>query len=162
MTPHRFASQERDMPALPHALFGLAFFGSLVCSVAVYARDAYRIEVLTSSERPIIDVDNERLRNASVASYAVDGIDRFQSALSEGLSTDHKVAKAEALRRVQQLDEVRLAPAKNAAVGLAKAVQYGVDRYPAIVFDEQVVVYGVTDLVEALDHYEDWQAEQAR
>ena len=51
---------------------------------------------------------------------------------------------------------------KNAAIGLAKAVQYGIDRYPAVVFDGRVVVYGVTDLVEALDRYEAWEQEVAR
>ena len=55
-----------------------------------------------------------------------------------------------------------MAPAKNAAIGLAKAVQYGIDRYPAIVFDGRVVVYGVTDLVEALDRYKAWRWEPAR
>ena len=55
-----------------------------------------------------------------------------------------------------------MAPAKNAAFGLAKAVQYGVDRYPAIVFEGRAVVYGVTDLVEALNRYEAWQREQTR
>jgi integrating conjugative element protein (TIGR03757 family) len=45
---------------------------------------------------------------------------------------------------------------QRAAMGLAKAVQYGVDRYPAIVFDGQVVVYGITDLEAALQHYRAW------
>ena len=92
----------------------------------------------------------------------VDGLERFESRLSEGLPADTKAARAEALRRVQQLDDTRMAPAKNAAIGLAKAVQYGVDRYPAIVFDGRAVIYGVTDLVEALDRYDAWQREQAR
>jgi integrating conjugative element protein (TIGR03757 family) len=54
-----------------------------------------------------------------------------------------------------------MGPAKNAAFGLAKAAQYGVDRYPAIVFDGRAVVYGVTDLVDAVERYETWQREQA-
>ena len=41
-------------------------------------------------------------------------------------------------------------------------LQYGIDRYPAVVFDGRVVVYGVTDLVEALDRYEAWEQEVAR
>ncbi len=52
-----------------------------------------------------------------------------------------------------------MAAIQNAAVGLAKAIQYGVDRYPAIVFGGEVVVYGLTDLSPALDHYQAWQAE---
>ena len=37
-------------------------------------------------------------------------------------------------------------------------MQYGVDRYPAIVFNGEAVVYGLTDLSNALDHYRTWQA----
>mgnify|MGYP005733276675 FL=1 len=36
----------------------------------------------------------------------------------------------------------------------------GIDRYPAIVFDGPAVVYGVTELVEALDRFENWQRDQ--
>ncbi|MEA3275692.1 MAG: DUF1525 domain-containing protein, partial [Pseudomonadota bacterium] len=37
------------------------------------------------------------------------------------------------------------------------AAEYGIDRYPAIVLDGQAVVYGVTDVGEALRHYRMWQ-----
>ena len=50
-----------------------------------------------------------------------------------------------------------MAPAKDAAIGLAKAVQYGVDRYPAVVVNGTAVVYGVTDLVEAVARYQAWR-----
>ena len=150
------------MLAFSHALVGLTLFGPLVFGVPVWADGALSVEVFTASERPITGVEDERLRTATVTTYAVDGLERFESGLSEGLPQDPEAAKTEALRRIQQLDDARMAPAKNAAIGLAKAVQYGVDRYPAIVFDGRAVVYGVTDLVEALDRYEAWQREQAR
>ena len=51
---------------------------------------------------------------------------------------------------------------KHAALGLARAVQYGVDRYPAIVFNATAVVYGVTGLVEAVQRYDAWRGAQAR
>lgn len=150
------------MLALTHALVGLTFFGPLIHSLPVWAGDVFSIEVFTTSERPVNGADHEQLRKATLTTYSVDGLDRFQSALSEGLPADPEAAKAEALRRVQQLDDTRMAPARNSAIGLAKAVQYGVDRYPAIVFDGRAVIYGVTDLVEALDRYDAWQREQAR
>lgn len=150
------------MLALSHALVGLALFGPLAFSVPVWASDALVIEVFTTSEQPVVGGEHERLRTATVTIYAVDGLERFESGLSEGLPNDPDAAKAEALRRIQHPDEARMGPAKNAAFGLAKAVQYGVDRYPAIVFDGRAVVCGVTDLVEALDRYEAWQREQTR
>ena len=157
---HRPANLDRDMLALSHALVGLTLFGPLVFGVPVWADDALVIEVFTTSEQRVVGAEHERLRTATVTTYAVDGLERFESELSEGLPADPEAAKAEALRRIQRLDDARMAPAKNAAVGLAKAAQYGIDRYPAIVFDGQAVVYGVTELVEALDRFEAWQREQ--
>lgn len=150
------------MLALSHALVGLTLFGPLAFSAPAWAGDALIIEVFSTSEQPIVGAEHERLRTATVRIYAVDGLERFESGLSEGLPADPDAAKAEALRRIQLLDDARMAPAKNAAFGLAKAVQYGVGRQPAIVFDGRAVVYGVTDLAQALDRYEAWQREQTR
>ncbi|MGE3567276.1 MAG: TIGR03757 family integrating conjugative element protein [Gammaproteobacteria bacterium] len=159
---HRPAIRDTEMLALSHALVGLTLFGPLALSAPVWAGEALVIEVFTTGEQPVVGGEHERLRTATVTIYVVDSLDRFESGLSEGLPADPEAAKAEALRRIQHLDDARMVPAKNAAYGLAKAVQYGVDRYPAIVFDGRAVVYGVTDLVEALDLYEAWQREQTR
>jgi len=150
------------MLALSHALVGLTLFGPLVFSAPVWAADALVIEFFTTGGQPVVATEHERLRTATITTYAVDGLERFESGLSEGLPADPDAAKAEALRRIQHLDDARMVPAKNAAFGLAKAVQYGVDRYPAIVFDGRAVVYGLRDLVEAFDRYEAWQREQTR
>lgn len=150
------------MLALSNALVVLTLFGPLVFSAPVWAGDALVIEVFSTSEQPIVGAKHERLRTVTITIYAVDGLKRFESGLSEGLPADPDAAKAEALRRIQHLDYARMVPAKNAAFGLAKAVQYGVDRYPAIVFEGRAVVYGVTGLVEAHNHYEAWQREQIR
>ena len=150
------------MLALCHTLVGLALIGPFAFSLPVWSGDALVIEVFTTSEQRVVGADHERLRTATITTYAVAGLERFESGLSEGLPGDPAAAKAEALRRIQRLDDARMAPAKNAALGLAKAVQYGVDRYPAIVFDGHAVVYGVTDLVEALDRFETWRRDQTR
>jgi len=151
-----------SMPAFSHDLHGLVLFGALLLSGTVQATVPLSIEAFTAGKSQITGVEDERLRVTTVTTYTVDGLERFESGLSEGLPQDPEAAKAEALRRVQQLDDPRMAPAKNAAIGLAKAIQYGIDRYPAIVLNERAVVYGVTDLVEALKRYEAWQREQAR
>jgi integrating conjugative element protein (TIGR03757 family) len=61
------------------------------------------------------------------------------------------------LQRFQQLNEKDRTRMKQAAIGLAKAVQYGVDRYPAMVFDGGAVIYGVTDIHQALLRYRQWR-----
>ena len=50
---------------------------------------------------------------------------------------------------------------KNAYAGVLKAMTYGIDRYPAMVFDHgAAVIYGVTDLNEALEAYRQWYRRQ--
>ncbi len=100
----------------------------------------------------------EAHQNIEVQIYDLDGIQRIETQLSSNLPIDPNQSKQITLQRIQQLDEQATSAIQNAAVGLAKAMQYGVDRYPAIVFDGEVVVYGLTELSAALDHYRNWQA----
>ncbi|PCH60988.1 MAG: hypothetical protein COC05_02485 [Gammaproteobacteria bacterium] len=41
--------------------------------------------------------------------------------------------------------------------GVGKGSVYGVERYTAIMFDGEVVIYGVTDIREALHRYQQWR-----
>ncbi|MDZ7753230.1 MAG: TIGR03757 family integrating conjugative element protein [Gammaproteobacteria bacterium] len=134
----------------------------MVLGTPVWAGEVLSIEAFTTSERAISGADQGRLRSATVTIYTVDGLGRFESGLSADLPADPEAAKAEALRRIQQLDDTRMAPARSAAMGLARAVQYGVDCYPAVVFDGSAVIYGVTDLEDALERYAFWREGQAR
>ncbi|MEA1890523.1 MAG: DUF1525 domain-containing protein, partial [Pseudomonadota bacterium] len=62
------------------------------------------------------------------------------------------------LQRIQDMDEKTNARMQRSATGITKAMQYGIDRYPAIIFDGQVVIYGVTDLETAFEQYQSWRA----
>ena len=50
---------------------------------------------------------------------------------------------------------------EHSATSLSKALHYGVEKYPAIVFDGELVVYGLTDLTLALTQYRRWQSGEA-
>ncbi|WP_268745429.1 TIGR03757 family integrating conjugative element protein [Methylomarinum vadi] len=78
------------------------------------------------------------------------------------MPADPAQSKRIALDRIQHMDDQSKTKMQMAAQGLAKAMQYGVDRYPAIVFDGQAVVYGVTDVQSALAHYRVWRREGKR
>lgn len=145
------------MLAISHALVALTLFGPLLFSAALQAGEPLTLEVFTGAEFPVSGQDDRRLEGGSVTVYAVDGLKQFEATLSRNLPAGANAAKAEALRRIGELDDARMAPAKDAAIGLAKAVQYGVDRYPAVVVNGTAVVYGVTDLVEAVARYEAWR-----
>jgi len=150
------------MFVISHALLAMALIGPLIFSAALQAGEPLVVEVFVATEFPVSGQNDRRLQGATVTVYAADGLEQFESTLSQNLPADANAAKAEALRRIGELNDARMAPAKDAALGLAKAVKYGVDRYPAIVVNGTAAVYGVTDLAEAVSHYEAWRADQSR
>ena len=116
------------------------------------------VEVFTSSEYSFASTNDasNKLRGLDITVYEIDGIESMERYLSADIPADPAQSKQIALRRIQAMDERTRARMKQSAVGLAKAMQYGVNRYPAIVFDGQAVVYGVTDVQAALVHYQAW------
>jgi integrating conjugative element protein (TIGR03757 family) len=127
----------------------------------VLHQEALLVEAFTTTYREVqwesVAGTNEVHKNIDVQIYELDGIQRFEAQLSSNLPADPNQSKHIALQRIQQLDEANRARMQRAAVGLAKAVQYGVDRYPAVVFDSAAVVYGVTNIHKALLHYQQWR-----
>ncbi|PCJ36264.1 MAG: TIGR03757 family integrating conjugative element protein [Cellvibrionales bacterium] len=123
------------------------------------------IEVFTSSESPI---KNSNIQRSSMGAgmeftrYEIDRISRFQGELSEGLPKDAAQAKQLVLARFQLMDAAVSQQLENSGKGLAKALHYGVDRYPAIVFDGRAVVYGLTDVEEAIKRYTQWRESSPR
>lgn len=124
------------------------------------------VEVFTTTELP---VTSESILNRQPDStemefhiYELDGIQRIETKLSDGLTADPEQSKQVVLQRFQQLHEEDRARMQRAAMGLAKAMQYGIDRYPAIVFDGDVVIYGMTDIGEALHRYQAWREGRGR
>ncbi len=125
-------------------------------------QQAILVEVFTTADRYLqweLEAETKAVdQNIDIHLYELDDIQQFETLLSSNLPADPDLSKQIATQRIQQLDEQTMAAVQNAAVGVAKAMQYGVDCYPAIVFDSEVVVYGLTDLSSALDHYRTWRA----
>ena len=113
------------------------------------------IEVFTDSSLQIVFENN--LANV----YVIDRVHKLQEELSIDLPADSESAKALALQRFQRMDTQLSRELENAAKGLVQAMQYGIDRYPAIVFDGQAVVYGLSDIRAATQLYQRWQAGSA-
>jgi len=123
---------------------------ALLCPSAWASEDPESIEVFANSTFQPID----SMKHTTV--YRLDRIDELQKALSHQLPSDPEQAKQLALRRFQRMDAPLSHQLENAAMGLVLALQYGISRYPAIVFDGQAVVYGVTDIETAARLYDHW------
>ncbi len=121
------------------------------------------IEIFTATDQPISAIDTfvEEHPAIGVQFHQLDAIKRLQARLSRGLSADPEQAKHVVLERLQRLSKATQRQLQRSATALAKAMQYGVEKYPAIVFDGELVVYGVSDLSVALRHYRHWHAGEA-
>ena len=135
-----------------YLIFTIALAGAF-SSIAIAGDDFSLIEVFTDSRTPVSN------NHSSATVYKVDRIDRLQQVLSEGLPSEPETAKQAALHRFQRMDSQISSELENAAKGLVHAMQYGIDRYPAIVFDGHAVVYGVSDVQAATLIYKQWQEE---
>lgn len=93
--------------------------------------------------------------------YVIDGIHRLQAGLSRDLPGDPQAAREIVLRRFGQMETAQGLQLENAAQGLARAMCYGIDRYPAVVFDGRAVVYGVPDIDAARRIWRRWTKVQA-
>jgi len=124
------------------------------------------LEVFTTSERPVVELAPKSATNAlsdyAVTVYEIDGIQFIERKLSHDLPIDRGQSRHLAMQRLRHLEEPEVRGMRAAAMGLAKAVQYGIDRTPAVVFDGEAVVYGVIDVSAAVETYEAWRMEQRK
>lgn len=142
--------------AISSALTALTLTAALLWSGSPRAAEAMHLEVFAASEDRVEGQAPRRWPHATVTVYRVDGLAEIESALSQALPADVEAAQVEAAHRIGRLDDAKMAMAKNAAMGLAKARQYGLDRYPAIVVNGRAVLYGVMDLADAARRYDAW------
>ena len=143
------------------AWVGVCLMMSTAAHAETIAAGSTRIEVFTSAQYPVIETDAKRagshLQGPEITVYEIDEIQSVECDLSLNLPVEPQPSKQIALQRIQNLDEQTRSRMHASATALAKAMQYGIDRFPAIVLDNQVVVYGVTDLHAALAHYHAWR-----
>lgn len=150
---------------LPISLVFALFTGNVAHADRAASALLSRAEVFTTVDLPIThETDRARLhfRGIDLQIYGLDVIQRIEAKLSQGLTADPEQSKRVVLQRFQELHEEDRVQMQRAAMGLAKAMQYGIDRYPAIVFDGEAAVYGVTDIDEALHRYQRWREGRKR
>lgn len=136
----------------------LVLLAALATSSSVSADSPVAIEILTSRAYPVMPLEHKP-GEVTVAIYALDGLEQFESRLSRDLPVDPARSKATVLQRIGALTETDIEAVRRAAQGLGLAVRYGIDRIPVAVVNEEAVVYGETDVVEILARYEAWRSE---
>lgn len=120
-----------------------------------------RIEVITGDEFPAINAEALAAQGFTVEIYDLDAPAKLEAELSAGLSADPKQAEIDARAYLKLLGEAELRQrVERAYQAQLRARELGIDRYPAVVFDDIAVIYGLTDLVEAMARYRQWRQRQ--
>lgn len=114
--------------------------------------------VVSSDKYPVTTPDTFKSYIPKLTLLNLDSVSHMESRLSNGLPADEKLARAEFHRRVEVIGKARLeSELRGAYQAVGAAMAYRLDRYPVIIFDERWVVYGLTDLSQALEKYRQWR-----
>lgn len=98
------------------------------------------ITVFTTANHPAINAD------ANTRVVFLDAPDRQQNAMFGQFSSDPARAAQEAKSGLQQMSAEQQQQIVEAWQGVIAAWKLGIDKYPAVVFDDVDVVYGTTDV----------------
>ncbi len=136
-------------------------FPALLLADSTQAPLPARIEVFTNSRYP---VTNNTTTEVPVQIHDLDAPAELEEKLSAGLPPDPEHAKAIALDRLEALGAGQLAEMVNQAYeGASQAMTYELVKIPAVVFDNGTsVIYGITNIEDAIRRYQAWHQREVR
>ena len=123
----------------------------LIVPLSIFAASKMQIEIFTDSAHP---VNVAGINDAQINYYNLDAAQKIMNqfkARMQGVTKENapQIAKGLFLKNKNQL--------KQAYLGLFIASQYGLQKYPAIVFNGKAVVFGETNLSQSISEYKKWQ-----
>ena len=148
---------ERLIP-LRHVLLLLTFLFSFnVCA----AEQTY-IEVVTSDAYPVSGIKSVQGQGLLVNVYNLDDGKRLVAEIGKHLPKNQDAAKKALEKHFKKMGDAAVKQQfMQAYHGVILSTQYGLTRYPAVVFEQgQSVIYGVTNLNQAVNLYRQWQSQQ--
>ncbi|WP_339672441.1 TIGR03757 family integrating conjugative element protein [Dasania marina] len=155
----------RGCAALNWLINFIIFFGCCVSLIQPAWADTViwpeSIIVVTSNQRPVSNISKVSLNTDGVQPIiqilSLDAVSNIEQRLSEGLSVDPLQARIMTDQRISQIGSSQLdTELRTAYLPLGTMMAYALDRYPVIIFDQQLVIYGVTDLALAMNRYRQW------
>jgi len=134
----------------------------ITCAITGFA--SYADEVAVPHSTVVITSDRFPLSGVTVSGvspsyqlFNLDAVDRIEQRLGKNLPADEDKALVLMKQRIAAVGQNQLnKELREAYQALILAMKYGLDRYPAVIFDQQVIVYGVTDLHAATKQYRQW------
>ena len=154
-------AMSRNMPKL----LWVSLLASLSLNVSVIAQAQTQTHIIMPDQIWIFDTDKtpvsdkELSRSYPVKHFNLDQTKSFEQQFSLGLSGSSKVARQQALQRIQNLTASQLEQFKQAYTGIVTAWQMGVRQTPAVVLEyqgQQYVIYGQQQGTQALQEFRQW------
>jgi integrating conjugative element protein (TIGR03757 family) len=136
---------------------------SLIClSVNLKATEQPHIEVITSDEFPVTGIEDLKKQGIEAKVLNFNDSKRMIAKLESDLPNNEAAAKKAMQQRLNKMGEEALNNLfSHAFQAVIVGTEHGITRYPAVVFDRgQSVIYGVTDMTQALALYHQWKARQ--
>lgn len=146
----------KRMTPLPGALLGRMFapWALLVVAMATSparAQDPYhgitKVEVFANSTMVITPVQANQYQ---LVIYRLDALKNVEAAINRNIPKTEAAAKAYFAAHQAEIKRQITPAVLNGANGIAMARHYKLDRIPAIVVDGASVIYGVTNVDEAI------------
>lgn len=124
------------------------------------------IIVITSNQSPVSEPTNLSSYyqgwSPDIKILNLDAVSDLEKRLAKDLPVNEAKAREVLDQRFKLIGKNQLQKDfSNAYQALVLSAKYGIDRYPAVIFDYQTIVYGVTDILAATMFYLEWQKEQA-
>lgn len=105
------------------------------------------VEVFANSA---VHIPQSDLHNHAVVSiYRIDGLAMLEEELNINLPSNEAQAYRYMIEKEAEIKKKYQSRINNAASGLTLAIQYKLNRLPAVVFNQRFVIYGVNDLEQA-------------
>ncbi len=117
--------------------------------------------VVTSNQRPVSNIHVISIvggdARPDIQILNLDTVTSIEQLLSDGLPLDPMQARIMVDQRITQIGRSRLDnELRTAYLPLGTMMAYALDRFPVIIFDRETVIYGVTDLEQAMNRYRQW------
>jgi len=118
----------------------------IMCVSVTRAETVVDVRVFTTSFIQVADRGHR-----ADASYFLDDVERALARLAKGLPTELSAAEAATQRRLNTAEgRSTLQQLQVAFDGLVRAWSHDIEKLPAILINDQYVIYGIRDVDEAL------------
>ncbi|EAS1759723.1 TIGR03757 family integrating conjugative element protein [Salmonella enterica] len=127
----------------------------LLAAISVTTRSLATTVIYTTLTLPVA------VPPSDVLVYILEDVHSLEQSLFPALSENQQQAEKQARLRIQRADwheqEARLTRAYQA---LLDARTVGIEKVPAVVIDDNYVIYGTTDVALAQQKLDDWREQQ--